>query len=187
MSQQPPKTIKEILDEMTTGIAIGSSGSSGGLTIGTASTGTSIFSGSAMQAYIDSLTAGMTKEELAEYEELKKVHNEKIKLAKITEFKKLPPELRQFIINAIAWHNAVETINNVAPEKDPRFKELEDKDQRMKSGMISIDSLYYTGFNTLSLPKGISNEDLKHAHLEATLEEQVLNPDPNGNTSDVVE
>lgn len=134
--------------------------------------------------------SGLTSEEKVEFDKLTEEYKQEIKTAKITAFKKLPTELRQFVINFFTWQEAVDTISNVSPSKSDRLKELDAKNEygrlfgqgfgqglgqyiggwpsytHTASGIISVG---------LRLPEGLTIEDVKQAHIEASMEEEMLN------------
>lgn len=130
--------------------------------------------------------SGLTSEEKVEFDKLTEEYKQEIKTAKITAFKKLPTELRQFVINFFTWQEAVDTISNVSPSKSDRLKELDAKNEygrlfgqglgqyiggwtshtHTASGIISVG---------LRLPEDLTAEELKQAHIEASMEEEMLN------------
>lgn len=129
---------------------------------------------------------GLTPDEKVEFDKLTEEHKVNVKVAKISAFKKLHTDLRQFVINFFSWQEAVATINQTQVEAPERLKELQLKEQHGKlftqglgqyigghSYHISADGLM--SFSTqLALPEGVTVEDLRQAHIEATLEEEML-------------
>lgn len=126
----------------------------------------------------------LTPEEKAELEQLKKDHQQSVKLAKLSEFKKLPSDLRQFIVNIIYWKEAKDKIEQTSVDKPDRLKELEQKESNSNmsqymGGISGVSAVFHSnmGFDLLSLlpiPAGVTAEQLKEAHVEATLEETML-------------
>lgn len=127
-------------------------------------------------------TGGLTADEQKEFSELKKQHEADIKTAKLSVFKKLASELRQYVINSYEWKSSVHEINQTKAEKSERLRELENKESLTRGyGGASLGS-YHAGFSPeyklnleLELPEGLTIEDLKQAHMEACLEEEMLN------------
>ena len=161
-------------------------------TLGGTSAGGSTFSHlSATQ--LGSLLSGygtpMTPEEKVELEELKKEHEFKLKLAKLDVFKQLPADIRQLVINAHMWQACCNNMNSTTIAKDPKLEELERKSDAGKIYMSSGAGQWSTGyasgsslfgnFIATNLPTGVTVDDLKQAHMEATLEEEVLNGEVN--------
>lgn len=131
----------------------------------------------------------LSPEEKAELENLKKEYEISVKVAKLDEFKKLPTELRQFIINVISWKEAKEKIEAAHPDKPDRLKELENKENNSNlmtqfGHSINIGQNQWYSSHTssvnldfmelLPIPEGVTAEELKEAHVEATLEEEML-------------
>jgi hypothetical protein len=117
----------------------------------------------------------LSKEESNELTTLVERYNLDKKLLKIETFKKLPFLVRQNAINLLIWQQYKRDISKLEPEKTARHIELE---QRKNSGLIPISgSIWGSGYSlTIDLlPEGITQEDLEKAHVDASLEEQVLN------------
>lgn len=120
----------------------------------------------------------LTPQESSELESLKKDNVIETKIAKLTEFKKLPTQLRQFVINACMWQDTVQKINEItAPESD-RQKELAYKDQHGKllttqGWSVSVNS-FINSMTSISLPNDLTTDDLKNAHAEQAIEEEML-------------
>lgn len=120
---------------------------------------------------INPLTPEENKELLRLREELK-LETQKLKLE---QFKKINPELRQFVVNMMYWEDHVKDMNTIEVPKSERMKELEQKDQAGKmffGGPIS--SIDFSMFGSLRIPENISKEELKQAHLDACLEEEMI-------------
>lgn len=125
----------------------------------------------------------ISKEEGEELERLKVEYEADNKLAKLKAFKALSSELRQFVINSHEWESARTSINNTEAEKSERYKELLAKRTTGLGGpyhsgvTVGMDpsSMFYPSIGPVALPNGISLQDLKNAHIEASLEEEVLN------------
>ena len=139
---------------------------------------------------ISTLIVGLTKEEKAELTELKKEHEVKVKAAKLSIFKQLAADIRQLVINTYELKACYENMNSATVAKDPRLEALERKDLHgamygvglnVKSGSGTSARLQADLFSlmNLNLPEGILLEDLKQAHMEATLEEEMLNNETN--------
>lgn len=144
-------------------------------TIATNSTSNSLIFGA--------LSLGLSKEEQEEMNLLKIERTHDTKKAKLLAFKKLVPEMRQFVMNALMWQVSLKEINNTTANKSNRLLELENKDSMgrfhtqatwyVTSSPVHIDMFGYI-FSTMGLSDDITTEDLKQAHLEATLEEEML-------------
>lgn len=159
-----------------------SSGSLAGLlgTLGGATTGTS--------TWITSSTPpapALTPTEAAELESLRQDRAAESKKLKIEEFKKLPPDFRQTIVNKLLWKKFVKDSNAKEASMSDREVELQAK-QNMQGIYIggsglSITSTYpgYLGSNSqvltveegVSLPTGLTETDLVNAHRDACAEE----------------
>lgn len=142
-----------------------------------------------MHQMISTMIIGLTKEEQAEYEQLKNEYAIKLKQAKLNIFKAICSEMRQTVINGYEWRACFANMNNATIEKDPRFDDLERKDNNGKIFMTNASgSVTKTGwydqsnngfFVNMPLPEGLTLEDLKQAHMEASLEEEMLSNEPN--------
>lgn len=123
-----------------------------------------------------SIGGGLSKEEREELNALKEYREEELKSKKIAEFKKLPAELRQFITNALTWKKESDRIgqlnlNKLAREIELETKEVSGGNLSWANGTITMASSFYDP----TTPDGLSFEDIEQAHIDATLEEQVLN------------
>lgn len=136
-------------------------------------------------ATIMSMYAPLSKEESEELDNLKKEHNNEVKVAKLAAFKKLSPEMRQFIVNLISVHASVKKINDTTVDKSQRLKDLESK-EAFTRGSTSTTWAQYSGVNIYDPFSnkikvqaieidGISLEEIQQAHVEATVEEEMLN------------
>lgn len=130
-----------------------------------------------------SFPAILTSQEVKELEDLENAHKEAHKIEKLNTFKKMPSETRQFVINMILFGEAVSAIKTAPPpEQSERLKELQLKKSYSGGyyyGQLNV-SPYITTMNldiSVFLPDGITAEDLKNAHVEASLEEQMLGND----------
>lgn len=119
----------------------------------------------------------LTKEEEDELTLLEEQFRIENKTAKIEEFKKVEPSLRQQIINYFLWEESVNTINAISTTKSSRLIELQARKNGIFSQNGSTVSWYnYATYNLVPrLPSDMSIEDLKVAHIEASMEEQVIN------------
>jgi hypothetical protein len=118
---------------------------------------------------------GISIEEREELAKLKIQYEEERKLVKLTEFKKLPNELRQFVLNAFAWQAAVQTINNADVGRSERLRELIGKENMGKIWSTQAQGFNFPSISSIALPEGLSLEDIKRAHLEQSLEEELFN------------
>ena len=141
-----------------------------------------------LKDFLEDLTKPLSKEEQERLEELKKEHEVAIKTAKLDVFKKAPAEMRQFVINALTWN---ETHNSIEAVSVPKTKEHSDLESRHNYGRLfmshgsgfSINPQWSTSaggsvfdfLRSIGLPNGITVVDLQQAHLEATMEEEMLN------------
>lgn len=150
-----------------------------------------LLSSSQVQQALASFIQGLSKEEQNELEQLRKDHANQVKAAKLGIFKKLPGEIRQLVVNAYEWKICFDNMNATTVIKDPRLAELERKDENAQifktahtghshgvpRGMAT-QPFYSSGLffgSNFDLPEGLSLEDLKLAHMEASLEEEMLN------------
>ncbi len=136
--------------------------------------------------YFGDLLKHLTVEEETRLQDLKIEHEAKIKDAKINVFKKYPPEMRQFAINAILWKEFTTQIEAVSVPKSEDLKKLEYRSRHtmLSMGTVNVSgSFFSTGYASINYqfncPEGLTSDDLKQAHLEATLEENILD---NGQT-----
>lgn len=137
---------------------------------------------------LQGITIGLSKEEQVELSQLQAEYTTEIKKNKLAVFKKLPADLRQFVANALAWREHTEEINLVSVEKSERLKQLEGKNayggmfghgsataqwykHSTSSHIDGVDAM----IASIQLPFGITSDELKQAHMEATLEEEMLN------------
>lgn len=180
-----PKTFQQILDDMMQPYLgnpqqqLGPQQGQGGLTIGTSSGG--ILTPSQLTQMLQGLSAGISQQEKQELENLRQQNKLETKTLRLMIFKKLPGDLRQYVINSFIWKESVGEMNKTVADKTERQKELENKESlsnmfgqgvHISSGSsFSIDPQWITG---VALPEGITIEDLKQAHVEACLEEEVL-------------
>lgn len=139
----------------------------------------------------------LTPAEQQELESLRADYRRDIKLAKLNIFKALPSTIRQSVIDAFEWENARHQMNTASLSvQNPRLKELEDRDsfgrifggqshssyfrQYMGSPYQTLDTANnIAAFSGFILPEGISLEDLKITHIEATMEESIQNESTN--------
>lgn len=157
-----------------------SSGTTITLPIGASSGAMTTFS-----SLFDSMIKPLSTDEVKRLEELKQEHQVKIKQAKVDIFKKHPPDMRQFVINVISWRDLAKQVEAVSIDTPQELKDLE---QRHEYGKLFTASgrgfQYHIRDNTASIYDilislgsfdGLTFEDLKQAHLEATMEEEMLN------------
>lgn len=130
---------------------------------------------------LENYKLGLNEAELKELEQLKAQHEFDVKAAKLNVFKKLAPELRQYVINSFIWKDAVSEMSATSLEKSPRQIELENKDfgrtvkQQGFNGSFpsfKVDPSWGVG---AVLPEGITIKDLQASHTEACLEEELFN------------
>jgi hypothetical protein len=129
-------------------------------------------------SYGSILTFGdpLSKEETRELTLLTEEHLLKTKLLKIEYFKKVPSEVRQEILNIITWQQYKKDISQIESEKTDRHKALESKKNSSNifiSGGTAWFSASYDIYSIL-LPDGITLSELKQAHIDSLMEEQVL-------------
>lgn len=183
--------------------AAGQAGSTLGTTAGglqqqLGAAGQAMFGGVLTQQQISQMlqnyAIGLSPEEQKELEQLQTEYAAEIKACKLAIFKKLPTELRQFVVNALSWRECTQEINGVIIDKSERLKELENKNSyKHMFGGPSVGPSYGMPINNnwygapvdasmadslsrfISIPDGITAEELKQAHVEATLEEEILN------------
>ncbi len=177
-----------------TGQAGSTLGGAGGLQQQLNTAGQAMFGGVLTQQQISQMlqnyAIGLSPEEQKELEQLQTEYAAEIKACKLAIFKKLPAELRQFVVNALYWRECTQEINGVVVDKSERLKELENKNsyKHMFGGPsygMRINNNWYGGgvdqsmMDSLSrfigIPEGITAEELKQAHVETTLEEEILN------------
>lgn len=128
--------------------------------------------------------SGLTADEKVEFDKLTEEFKAEVKISKIATFKKLPTELRQFVVNFFAWQESINVINTTTVDKSERLKELEQKNEAGKLfsqqlGQYMGSTYTTTGLNNIlfqiGLPDGLTIEELKQAHIEASMEEEMLN------------
>lgn len=137
------------------------------------------------------MTLDLTKEEEAELEDLKVQYEHALKRSKLDTFKKLDPELRQFVVNCLNWQEATQNMKATPVVKSARQVELENKDINRRtygqptsrfgasSSAMTLDGLMQQLIRGwIQMPEGVTADDLKQAHMEATLEEEMLNVQP---------
>ena len=126
----------------------------------------------------------LSKEEQVELDSLKRDWEIEKKNIKLAEFKKVPSELRQFVINALTWQESLKAVNEIVVPQSNRLIELTNKDNAGKyltgQGIWTAGGVTYSAqsWNIVSInpiPDGITGEELKNAHIEQTLEEEMLN------------
>lgn len=123
--------------------------------------------------------AGLTADEYEELRELDREYEITKKKSKLEFFKTINSELRQFIINSFEAETTLNDMNNHSVNRSPRHVELEMrqgptlKTYYNQSNYHNTASYGLTG-KWLSLPEGITLEELKIAHVEASLEEEML-------------
>jgi hypothetical protein len=126
----------------------------------------------------------LTLQEKEELNILRDQHKEQSRVAKLDEFKKLPAALRQHVINVLVWQEVKQKIESCELEKSDRLKDLEMRDSMSTlNGFGSVSSGLQLDPNwpmAPTLPKDISAEDLKSAHSDASLEEEMLSNEANG-------
>lgn len=133
------------------------------------------------------ITIGLSPEEKEELDRLTLEHSQEVRKHKLDAFKKVAPEMRQFVINALTWHEELSRINDAPVGKSQRLTELETKS---RGGLNNHNHNWYPNstWNTgtknqamvslssfVGIPEGLTVDDLKQAHIEATLEEEMLN------------
>jgi len=122
----------------------------------------------------------LTSEEIEELKTLDREHETKLKLSKIEKFKSQSSNNRQYLIDKMKAHEAVNNINNDDIAKSSRHFEL----SALRGGPLHNNSAPYANstfnYDSLVMPRtmnirGISLEELEKAHLEQSMEEEVLN------------
>jgi hypothetical protein len=175
------------------GGASGGAGSSGGTIVTTTGAGAAFggtngtYVSGTLQQMLTQMMTPMSKQEADELENLKKDHEVKLKLAKLATFKTLPSEIRQLVVNAYEWKTCYDKMNTTDIAKDPRLQELEAKETQAKGWIGTTGTITFTSpsmwqpymFTTIDLPAGVTLEDIKKAHMEATLEEEMIKSETN--------
>lgn len=122
----------------------------------------------------------LTKEEEAERQLLQDEFDRNIRTQKLSLFKKLHKDLRQRIIDKLMWSEYIQECDNITAAQPDRLRELEARKNPGKiflSGLQVSSDYGYTNIdffgNGVKLPDGISSDDLKKAHSEACLEEEL--------------
>jgi len=123
----------------------------------------------------------LTAEEKQELENLKSQYANDLKVTKLNIFKKQSSQLRQYVINSFLWQETVNLMNSAKPSQSVRINELENKTSTpfpFLSGsgntLFTQDSTGFIPYSHLPMPNGISIEELQQAHVEATIEEEML-------------
>lgn len=176
--------LQELIDSLQN-----SNGAASGQTITTPSGGTQLPSGwlqagsaggmltqQQISTLLGAFTQSLTATETQELEQLKKERELAIKAAKLAIFKKLDSTLRQTVINLMAWTDSCKEMDTVTVDKPARLVELEQKEQ---FGRIFIQPMNHSKYTfpawVPQLPEGVTIDDLRQAHIEASLEEELLN------------
>jgi hypothetical protein len=138
-----------------------------------------------MEDFLKIYGAPLTNEESKELEKLEAEFKIEIKNAKLKVFKSLSPELRQFAINSHEWERARLDIDGADANRSDRHNELLKKRSNGLgggfpysglSGSTLDSSMFYPPQSApVQLPSDITIDELKEAHIEASLEEEVLN------------
>lgn len=120
----------------------------------------------------------LSEDEKKERKALEEEHRVLLKQAKLNIFKKCQKELRQHVINSFLWAEVVEEMNGATVGRNQRLIDLDNKKSNVlwSGGLIDANYLDTSAYITLGplLPKDISFDDLKQAHLEACAEESLL-------------
>ena len=125
---------------------------------------------------------GLSIDEKKELDELKAQNEIELKSMKLLVFKKIPAAIRQAVIDGYEWKICYDMMNASVVPKSQRQVDLENKDNAGRIYTLGgVGSSHYTSiyqdniyFNLTNLPQGVSFEELKKAHMEATLEEEML-------------
>lgn len=138
-----------------------------------------------LQQWLQQLSVGgLTPEEKVEFDKLTEEYKANLKQSKLTAFKKLPTELRQFVVNFFTWQESINLINAIMVDKSERLKELEQKNDYgrlfLQQVGLYVGSTYTTtGLSQIlfqiGIPEDLTAEELKQAHIEASMEEEMLN------------
>ena len=116
----------------------------------------------------------LTPDEIAELNILREQHATETKALKKQKFRELHPELRQMVIAMLVWGDKCTEIGNADASRSDRMKELESKRSNL-SGFTGQNYGYTIPFNLpFSIPTGLTRQDLEEAHVEATIEEELL-------------
>ena len=168
-----------------------SGGTSGPLTVSGAGAGSI---GGAGILTTTTLPTQLTQAEQQELETLRADFKNEVKKARLDIFKGLPSAIRQSTIDAFEWENCRQTMNSIAGTMGQRLQELTNKEQlsTLLSGFSHSSLSHYLGQSSWhysegnahiafapTLPDGITLEDLKIAHVEATMEESIQNEPTN--------
>jgi hypothetical protein len=131
----------------------------------------------------------LTSEEAEELNRLAIDRATESKRLKVEEFKKLPADFRQTVINKLLWKKFVKEANEKEVQMTDREAELINKQNQANMGIGSYiggsnlrissgSTQWYTGPNgalsieeAVSLPAGLTEADLIDAHNEACAEE----------------
>ncbi len=180
------KPDEDLIKDKSDSAAAGSTPFPGIAAMGAMVTASSPYSHSQIAQALQGLTLGLSKEEQDQLQELRKEHATATKLVKVNIFKKLPSSIRQQVIDAYEWKIAFETMNASTATKDQKLIDLERKEE-MHSMLVhsglgykrqqAFDPTAYPGIlftHNQGLPNGLTLEDLKQAHMEASLEEEML-------------
>lgn len=119
----------------------------------------------------------LTQQEKDELQLLKEEREQRSKELKIAAFKELHPEMRQMVICLLLWQDNKESIDTLEADMTDRERELTNKDNmsgRIYSSIGTIDAWSGMFFPMISLPKGLTKEDLIEAHTAASMEEVIL-------------
>ena len=179
--QQPQQLVSS--SQAVVGSGSGGGGGGSGITtttgqiVGGLGAGSTFSSGSAGPLIGSMATPPLTLDESSELLNLKSIHDQKVKDARLAAFKEVPSNIRQMVIDMLMWTDTASDISQVTVSKDSRLQALETKRDGYNSTFTSSTmgwsrSSYMTGY--IAIPDGLTSEDLKKAHLEATVEEEML-------------
>lgn len=121
----------------------------------------------------------LTAEEAKELLTLEEEYKRELKVSKISYFKNLPVETRQYIVNTILWQREAERIKKIEEEVEAK---MPDRFKELKSRQINLNSWYQSGVGINSIYNGhigaimpflggLSQEEIISAHSDACAEE----------------
>jgi len=124
---------------------------------------------------------GLSTDELKELEILEQTYKEEAKQKQLNSFKKIPATMRQHIVDVLEWDAKIDQMDAEASECSQRLQELRSRNFNPMSSQAWYPGVHAPGQITtwpapgrMRLPAHLTLEDVKQAHAERSLEEEVL-------------
>jgi hypothetical protein len=184
-SPVPPQLQSPPVNVGQAGYVLTGGGGSGSITYSSGIGTTTVYpypvsasSGSASTLSYSGLTGSpLTPEEVKELEGLQQELDITKKALRLSEFKKLPKELRQFVVTAATWQQYLININQLDIQPSARQLELYSKNLSANWAYSGSTGWFQGNFAytvSIPIPDGLSIEDLIAAHTDQSMEEEIL-------------